>query len=668
MSYASNRYRITLFSIIGIAMICLCALYSQYTTNFDSAGIERAIIAAILGVLGIGSVFVFPHFSNKKATCFWILLLCLGTRIALIPAAPSDDINRYLWEGKLTANGVSPYQGLAADEKYSEYRDDYWSRMNHTDKPTAYPPLAMLIFRGINSYGYSPLSYKIVFLVVDLIVIAMLLALLTHLHRPLHWSLIYGLSPITLLSYSAEGHFDVVMVAAFVAALLAFNKRWFVACGIAAGIAVGVKLMAAVVAPILLWKTGWKGITAGLITLILPLIFYWSDLYSVLNALFVFGSNGAFNGPVHSLLRSLLDSIQSASSVVATLYIICWIAAFWLMLRGRLWSALLLAFGGLLVLSPIIHFWYLTWVLPLIALRPRLSWISLSVTSSLYFLVWKTQSETGVWDMPLWAKWMFWLPFTLFLIAEARRDIPRMLRSAVKRDEDISWSVVIPTYQVELQQLKATLTSIANQSVRPQEVIISNAGDSPELEEYDLNIKVVSSDLGRGQQIKTGVENTNQSWVIIVHSDVELPPETLEKTSLALLKNQQAVAGSVGQRFDHASPGLLLVEAMNELRATAMSTSFGDQSQFFHRKSAIDFGALTEQKLMEDVEMSDRLSAIGETLYIGLEGTVSAQKWQKHSFLKRFLTVIEFVLRYRLSFSEKKRLALCEKFYKRYYS
>lgn len=666
MICASNRLRIFLWSFIGVVIIFLCALYGHFTTDFNVAGIERTVLAASLGVLGVAAVFVAPRFNTRKTEVFLILLLCLVSRAALLPAAPSDDINRYLWEGKLTAQGVSPYQGLAEDDSYVQHRDQYWVKMNHTDKPTAYPPLAMQIFRGINSFGYSPMSYKIVFLVVDLVIVGLLLGLLAHYQRPLRWVLFYGLSPLTLLSFSAEGHFDVVMILAFVVALLAFSKRWFIICGIAVGIAVGVKLMAAVIAPILLWKTGWKGIGAGLVSLFLPLGFYWNDLTSVLHALFVFGSGGGFNGPVHSLLTWLLDSSHSASVAVALLYIGCWFIAFWMMLRGQLWSALLVAFGGLLVLSPIIHFWYLTWVLPLVVLRPKLSWISLSVTFSLYLLVWHNEQTIGQWSLPLWAKWMFWLPFAVILICEIRRGLPRLFK-AVKRNEKITWSIVIPTYQAASEQLDATLLSIANQSLKPKEVIISNAGDTPGFKSLGLPIEVIDSELGRGQQIKTGAEAAKQSWVLVVHSDLVLAPDALEHLTSALLADEQIIAGSLGQRFNHTSPGLLLVEAMNEFRATAMHTSFGDQSQFFHRKSAVDYGALTKQKLMEDVEMSDRFNAIGETLYLGNEGVVSAQKWIKHSFSRRFFTIIGFMLRYRLCFSKPAREALCEKFYKRYY-
>jgi len=111
----------------------------------------------------------------------------------------------------------------------------------------------------------------------------------------------------------------------------------------------------------------------------------------------------------------------------------------------------------------------------------------------------------------------------------------------------------------------------------------------------------------------------------------------------------------------------MLIEAMNEFRLTLMQTSFGDQSQFFHRTTATENDVLTEQKLMEDVEMSDRLNSLGDTVLIADEGSVSARKWTKSSFWKRFFTIIEFMLRYRLSFTKAKRMSLCDDFYKRYY-
>jgi len=564
--------------VLCIAIVILCTIYGQITTKFNVAGQERTIIAFALGIIGSAVVFVFPKFDRTRSAIITIFAVCVAARLALIPTAASDDISRYLWEGKLTAEGVSPYQGKAFDDVFIEYRDSYWEKMNHRDKLTAYPPLAMQAFRAINWLGYTPLSYKWVFLLLDLAVVGMLMLILRHHQLPIHWVLFYGLSPLTLLSFSAEAHFDIVMVAAFTLALLAYSKKWIITCGVAVGLAVGAKIMAAVIAPILLWKTGWKGITAGLITLLIPLLFNLDDLQNMFSGLFAFGSGGGFNSAVHQFLK-LFISAESASLCITVLYALTWFFAFWVMLKGNLWSALLIAFGGLLVLSPIIHFWYLTWVLPLIALRPKLSWVTLSTTFSLYLLVWKLQAETGSWIMPDWAKWMFWLPFVFFLITESKYTFKRLKYRGInlRGDKKMSWSIVIPTYQPSPEQLTSVLESISKQTLPVDEVIIS---------------------------IKSGVEAATKEWVMIVHSDIELPYRSMERVSSSLERNPQFIGGALGQRFNGSSPGLLLVEAMNEFRATLLSTSFGDQSQFFHRETAVNNGVLTEQKLMEDVEMS----------------------------------------------------------------
>jgi len=107
---------------------------------------------------------------------------------------------------------------------------------------------------------------------------------------------------------------------------------------------------------------------------------------------------------------------------------------------------------------------------------------------------------------------------------------------------------------------------------------------------------------------------------------------------------------------------------MNDFRATLLNTSFGDQNQFFHRQTALDKHILTDQPLMEDVEMSDRLSQQGEILHLAHESTVSAEKWKKSNFWKRFFTIVGFYLKYRLLFfSREKRNHLSKDFYVTYY-
>ena len=148
-----------------------------------------------MGCLGLASVILFPKFSSTGATLLAILIPAIIVRILIAQAAPSDDIHRYLWEGKLLAAGEDPYLVLADDPIRQPYHDSHWEQMNHRDQPTAYPPIAILAFSWINKLGYSATSYKLVFSLLDLSLIACLLALLRQLGKPLKWAAFYALSP-----------------------------------------------------------------------------------------------------------------------------------------------------------------------------------------------------------------------------------------------------------------------------------------------------------------------------------------------------------------------------------------------------------------------------------------------------------------------------------------
>lgn len=661
--------RFVVWLLVNLALVATCLFYSTETHSFDAAGATRVVCGVAIALLGLLSVFIFP-WRSRKTTFFLLLTVSLFPRLALLPTAPSDDVNRYLWEGKLTAIGVNPYQDSADAPVFEPYQDEYWELMNHRDRPTAYPPLAMQVFRVINVLNYHPMSYKVVAMLLDMLLIATLLALLRHHCLPQRWVLFYALSPLSLFSYAAEGHFDILMVLALALAMLAHSKRWWATCGAAVAVAVGVKIMAAVVAPILLWRSGKRGWSTAAVVLILPLVFYWEDLGAIGQALFIFGSGGSFNSPIHGLLSKVSTG---ANLMVVVLYGLFWLFAFWLMLKQRIWSSLLVALGALVVLSPIIHFWYLTWILPMVVIRPKFSWISLSVTCSLYFLVWHSVEIGHYWGLPLWAKWAFWVPFFVLLLMENKNILTRLKFIARKSDEpnNSDFSIVIPTYNPG-ENLQKCIHSIAAQKIQPREIILADASSSDgsleKLNPENQTISQTTTELGRGQQIKAGVEMAQGEWVVIVHSDVILTENTLQHLSDVLHRNPNVVGGAMGQRFSSSSAGLLLIEAMNEFRAVLMQTSFGDQTQFFHRETTVNEGVLTDQPLMEDVEMSDRIGAFGDVLYLGEEGEVSARKWIRGDFWKRFFTVIEFCLHYRLlAYSREKRSELSRRFYDRYY-
>jgi len=179
---------------------------------------------------------------------------------------------------------------------------------------------------------------------------------------------------------------------------------------------------------------------------------------------------------------------------------------------------------------------------------------------------------------------------------------------------------------------------------------------------------LIKSSIGRGVQIKTGVDAAQKDWCLVLHADNQLQLDTFEKLNKAINLNKDIVGGSLGQRFDNSRLGLLLIESMNDFRAGLLQTSFGDQNQFFHRETAVRNNVLTDQPLMEDIEMSDRLRLQGDIMHLAHESNVSAEKWKKKTYWTRFFTIVGFYAKYRmLFFSAEKRANLSKKFYQKYY-
>lgn len=137
--------------------------YAVVTPVFDAASVWRVLWFAVMGGACFLSVFLFPQFKSRRWAVLGIWIPAIVLRCLLLPAAPSDDVSRYLWEGKLVRAGVSPYAQAADAEVVRGYRDAQWALMNHKDRGTAYPPLAELAFAGIGAVAYAPLLYKVVF-------------------------------------------------------------------------------------------------------------------------------------------------------------------------------------------------------------------------------------------------------------------------------------------------------------------------------------------------------------------------------------------------------------------------------------------------------------------------------------------------------------------------
>lgn len=169
-----------------------------------------------------------------------VLLVAIGARAVVLVAhepALSDDVFRYVFDGRNLAHGYSPYLTDPDDRLAALARGDgeHWPGERELLPLLAFPeitspylPLSQYVFAGLGvicewggwtSPGESARMFRCAFTLIE---IAMMLAILGVLRRrglSPWWLALYAWHPLAIDGFAASGHQDIVGVALMVAAL-----------------------------------------------------------------------------------------------------------------------------------------------------------------------------------------------------------------------------------------------------------------------------------------------------------------------------------------------------------------------------------------------------------------------------------------------------------------
>lgn len=606
----------------------------------------------LFGAMAMASVLAwafFPNTRNLKSAVFLILGLSVLSRLLLYPFPYSDDVNRYLWEGKLVLHGENPYQFTAEAKEWEALRDPYWEAMNHKDRKTAYPPLIILSFAALNSVAYHPATYKVLSGLADMAVIGLLLLCLTRRGMHPKNALFYALNPVPLLAFSGEGHFDVLFVLATLAALLLWEDGKTAWSWVMLGISIQVKIVSVLLIPLLFWnKKSCKALWIGL-PLLAPSLVFWPQLHHLLHGLLQYGGTMSHNGSVNYVLLSWLGDRLAAAGLSTAILLIA-VAAISLRTKDVLKGGYAIL-AALVLFSPTVHYWYLAWIVPGIALFPSAAWILLTGLSGLYFSAWDHFGRTGIWWQPKVCFYLQWIPFYLCWAPSFLARLWQLRARPVERNA-ATLSVVIPCLD-EGEQLRNCLAGLADCSYPIEEILVVDGGstDDSRTIAQKYQAKWLTSRRGRGRQIAAAVEACTGDIVLVLHADSRVTGDLIGRVMASMENNPDAVGGAVGQRFraGRKKPVLLLVEGLNDLRAQLLHSSFGDQGQFFRREEVNRGGGFPAIPLMEDVELTAQLRKRGDLLFLGGGMLSSPRRWEKENALKRIAQVISLVIRYKTS-------------------
>jgi hypothetical protein len=451
-------------------------------------------------VLGAYAALFLPWFfllQRRAEVRLWHLVVAAAvTRVALAFAEPllSDDLYRYVWDGRVWASGINPFEHPPAADALAHLRDaSIWPKINHPEIPTIYPPMAQYVF-GLNGLvGGGTTTLKLLLLAAE----AAGLAAAWHWfgRRRQRWDVvrdllvIYALNPLVLVEVAWSGHVDVLawtpMAAAIVVWMRSDGWKGAIAAACLLGVSVSAKFLGLLALPLLLLvpdddrplvakaSLARRGLLIGVAAIVvaatyLPFAGAGSQLFGGFNT---YASAWRGNdGPYRAAYVVALDDLRGVDTethphaerdgekviyrykqyderfeqlgwtrtwqgeqVPATSFaaeqIAQQIAKAWsavMVLLALLWAVVmvrdpmrgtLVVLGVLLFVAPVVHPWYVAWLVPLAALlrmhgtdsrhyvggvgSPAALVFSSAVLVA--YLGWAQALSGGTWYVPSWA-------------------------------------------------------------------------------------------------------------------------------------------------------------------------------------------------------------------------------------------------------------------------
>lgn len=331
------------------------------------------------------------------------------------PPTLSDDIFRYVWDGRMQNQGINPYQYPPDAEEIAPFRDEYHPGINNKHISTIYPPLTEMMFRLIDLIWHHPAAMKVFFMLCDIAIIFLVLSLLRAEKMPSSRVLIYAWNPLIMVEFAGSGHNDTLALALMLAAILALAHRKDLSAMTWLALSFLAKFFAVVLIPaffrvIRRIKPFWL-IPIIIILFYLPYIDAGMQLF---HGLRVYGDKWRFNDSIFSILVYTTGSLDYAKLIIAGLFSGVVLIRFVMppdTLKSVYWIV-----GAYLLLTTTFQPWYLVWIMPFLCLYPNRAWIMLTGLAAISYHVVIQFVQTGLWSEEIWIRYVQFIPFYGLLI------------------------------------------------------------------------------------------------------------------------------------------------------------------------------------------------------------------------------------------------------------
>ncbi|MCH4822127.1 mannosyltransferase [Gramella lutea] len=374
-----------------ILMALSCAAF-YFAFAYD---LNRSDFFKLIGLYGALFFLSFKLIQQLKTKLKLLVILAVLFRLVFLFVLPnlSQDYFRFIWDGRLIAEGWNPYQYIPNDliqlqtfniSQAKELIQGMGSlSAGHYSN---YPPLNQLIFAiagwiSTSSILGSVIIFKLIIILADIGTFILGRKLLKSIGLPEHRIFWYILNPFIIIEMTGNLHFESVMVFLLILSLYLLHQKKWIWSAIIFGLSISIKLLPLMLLPLLFRfftsdKTSLNFLKLiayyliiGITVIISFLPFYSHEIFSnFMASIGLWFGKFEFNASIYYLVRWIgfqvkgYNIIETAGKVLP---LITFVAILGLSLFRkkmdfkRLIENMLFAVTVYLLLSTTVHPWYL---------------------------------------------------------------------------------------------------------------------------------------------------------------------------------------------------------------------------------------------------------------------------------------------------------------------
>jgi alpha-1,6-mannosyltransferase len=334
------------------------------------------------------------------------LALAVLWRLALVPAFPllSDDVFRYVWEGRVQVHGGNPYAWDDRPEspRWRPMRDGVWRSVTHKEYTAVYPPLWEMACALVVRLRGSVTAMKAFVVACELALLALLARMLRRRGLPPERLLVLAWSPLALVEVAGSGHNDAVGALLLTASLAALDRGDRLGSALAAALGAQTKFLPALVAASWLRRYRFWHVVAALDLFLLLLVPYAAAGPGLWMSLEKYGRYWLFNQALFDPLAAIAGGheggVKLAGSLLALLALV--LAA----RKAEPVGAALAVIAASVLLAPNVLPWYALWLLPFLVLRDAPAALLFTGTVQLAYLVYPDWLSGERWQVSGWVR------------------------------------------------------------------------------------------------------------------------------------------------------------------------------------------------------------------------------------------------------------------------